>query len=147
MSKPTTGKGSPKGGRPHAKIDWAVVDNCCRIQCTGEETASFVNVDYDTLNSACKREHGVSYSEYFDQKKGAGKISLRRAQYQAAVEDKQPTMLIWLGKQWLGQKDVTHQEVNAKVETSEGSPRERIESQLARIAAAKTAKSDSEQVH
>jgi hypothetical protein len=30
---------------------------------------------------------------------------LRRAQWQAAVSDKNPTMLVWLGKQLLGQQD------------------------------------------
>jgi hypothetical protein len=30
---------------------------------------------------------------------------LRRAQWQAAVTDKNPTMLVWLGKQLLGQQD------------------------------------------
>jgi len=30
---------------------------------------------------------------------------LRQAQYKTAVDDRNPTMLIWLGKQYLGQKD------------------------------------------
>ncbi len=137
--------------RPRKVIDWAVVDNCCRIQCTGEETASFIDVDYDTLNRACKREHGMSFAEYFERKRGAGKISLRRAQYQAATEDKNPTMLVWLGKQWLDQKDVSRQEITGKdggpIETQEIPARERIASSLARLAAAGSSSGDSESIH
>ena len=47
-------------------------------------------------------------------------ISLRRAQYQVA-KDGNPTMLIWLGKQWLGQSekpsaDVAEPEISDEIE-------------------------------
>lgn len=93
-----------KGGRPRKVIDWDQVDAMCRIHCTGEEQAAVLNVDYDTLNSACKREKGMGFSEYFKQKSASGKMSLRRKQYTSAM-DGNTTMLVWLGKNWLGQKD------------------------------------------
>lgn len=40
----------------------------------------------------------------FAQKRGAGKISLRRSQWRLA--EKNASMAIWLGKQYLGQRDV-----------------------------------------
>jgi len=98
------------GGRPLIDIDWDQVDSMCQIQCTGEEIASVLNIDYDTLASACKREYKRSFSDYISEKKLGGKASLRRNQWKLA-EDGNATMLIWLGKNVLDQKD--------KLETTE----------------------------
>jgi len=98
-----------KMGAPLKVINWDDLTKLCRMQCTGEEAASFLEVDYDTLNSACKREHGLTFSEYFAEKAPSGRASLRRAQFTLALGSEKtppnPTMLIWLGKQMLGQKD------------------------------------------
>lgn len=85
-------------------IDWPKVDAMCQIQCTGEEIASVLGISYDTLERACKREKEKGCAEYIAEKKQGGKASLRRRQWQAA-QDGNPTMLIWLGKQYLGQRD------------------------------------------
>lgn len=90
--------------RPNAVIDWEFVDRMCAIQCTGEEQAALLGVNYDTLNAACKREHGLGFSDYFKQKSAQGKMSLRRRQYTAAM-DGDRVMMVWLGKNWLGQTD------------------------------------------
>lgn len=99
--------------RPHKEINWEDFDQLCAIQCTGEEIAAFFRIDYDTLNAICKREQDKSFSELFAQKRQAGKISLRRRQFQAA-QDGNPTMMVWLGKNWLGQQDA--QAVQADVQ-------------------------------
>ena len=57
-----------------------------------------------TLNTALQREKGISFPEYYAQNAAGGKMSLRRRQYSAAM-DGNSAMLIWLGKQWLGQKE------------------------------------------
>ena len=85
-------------------IDWDKVDNMCAIQCTGEEIAGVLGCEYDTLQRACKREKNLLFAEYIEQKKSGGKMSLRRKQYTTAM-DGNPTMLVWLGKNWLGQTD------------------------------------------
>jgi hypothetical protein len=90
--------------RPLIEIDWDQVDEMCRIHCTGEEQAAVLGIDYDTLNAACKREKGLGFSDYYAQKSSGGKMSLRRKQYTAAM-DGNTTMLVWLGKNWLGQSD------------------------------------------
>lgn len=92
------------------QIDYAQLDKLCAIQCTGEECAAFLGMDYDTLNNRLKEDGGAGFSDYYAQKSAGGKVSLRRKQYQKAVEEGNPTMLIWLGKQWLGQKDGIEQE-------------------------------------
>jgi len=98
-------------GRPLIKIDWELVDRMCGIHCTGEEQAGMLSIDYDTLDRACQREKGVNFAEYFKQKSANGKMSLRRRQYTAAMEG-QPTMMVWLGKQWLGQTDKIESDLN-----------------------------------
>ena len=90
--------------RPRKEIDWEVVRKLCAMQCTGEEIASFIDVDYDTLNATTKREHKMGFSDYFKKHSANGKISLRRKQYEVATSGSVP-MLIWLGKQYLDQKD------------------------------------------
>lgn len=94
-----------KGGRPKKEIDFDMVDNLLGIMCTGEEVADILGVDYDTLNARIKEQFKVSFSDYIREKQSKGKASLRRRQYLTAVEEGNPTMLIWLGKQYLGQKD------------------------------------------
>jgi len=91
------------GGRPQAEIDWKLVESLCKLQCTQEEMASVVGHCVDTLEKHCKIEHGISFSEFFRQKRLGGKASLRRNQWK--MSETNPTMAIWLGKQYLGQTD------------------------------------------
>ena len=93
-----------KGGRPKKRINFETVDKLCGLHCTGEEIAAFLGIDYDTLNARIKEKYDVGFSEYYKKKKGFGKVSLRRMQWEAAQQGN-ITMLIWLGKQYLGQKD------------------------------------------
>ena len=90
--------------RPRKTVDWKQLDKLCALQATGEEIAAFFDMDYDTLNAICKRERDMGFSDYFAQKRTTGKISLRRAQLQTAINGN-ATMQIWLGKCWLGQQD------------------------------------------
>ena len=91
-------------GRPRKEINWDEFDKLCSIQCTQEEIASWFNCSVDTIERAVEREHGVKFAEYYAQNSGTGKISLRRQQWQLALKGDK-TMLIWLGKQHLGQMD------------------------------------------
>jgi hypothetical protein len=95
-----------KGGRPRTTQEYDTNDRLCAIQCTGEEIASVLGIDYDTLNSNIKHDKKLSFSEYFIKKSGGGKASLRRRQFELAANGN-TTMLVWLGKQYLGQTDKT----------------------------------------
>ena len=101
--------------RPRLEIKWDDVDKLCGLQCSEQEIADFLGVSVDTLARACNREHKLSFAEYFAQKRGNGKIALRRAQWQLAQKGN-PTMLIWLGKQHLGQSDKVEQRINQTTE-------------------------------
>lgn len=106
-------------GRPRKRLSkeqWASVDYMCMIHCTGEEIAGVLGMDYDTLNKNCVEDKGCYISEYIKQHQNGGKMSLRRAQWKSA-ESGNVTMQIWLGKQWLGQKE--QQEVSLSVNDDE----------------------------
>ena len=90
--------------RPRKEIDQKQFENLCGLQCTLEEICGWFGVTDKTLNSWCKRTYSESFSEVFRQKRSTGKISLRRSQWRLA--EKNASMAIWLGKQYLGQKDI-----------------------------------------
>lgn len=89
--------------RPCKEIDQKQFENLCGLQCTYDEICSWFDVTDKTLNSWCKRTYGKTFSEVFAEKRGHGKISLRRMQWQLAA--KSPAMAIFLGKNILGQAD------------------------------------------
>lgn len=89
--------------RPRKEIDQKDFESLCALQCTKEEICGFFDVSDKTLENWCKRTYSEGFSEVFKKKRGKGKISLRRAQFRLA--EKSASMAIWLGKQWLGQKD------------------------------------------
>lgn len=93
-----------KMGRPKIVIDWEQVDKLCTFHCTGEEIASVLKISYNTLARAVKDEFDMTFEDYFIQKSAFGKMSLRRRQFSAAMEGDR-SMMIWLGKNWLGQRD------------------------------------------
>ena len=106
--------------RPRIKIDWDEFDKLCSLLCTQKEIAEWFGCTDDTIQTAVKRKHKVGFSEYYKKKSCGGKVSLRRAQYLLATEDRNPTMLIWLGKQHLGQLD--NKNINEGAETEEQTP-------------------------
>ena len=101
-----------KRGRPRVEVDWALVERLCSIQCMAVEIASALNISVDTLERRCKDDHGIILADYMLQKRGNGRIILRRLQFQAAQKGSIP-MLIWLGKQYLGQRDKSNEEIEA----------------------------------
>ena len=90
-------------GRPKKIINKENFEAMCAYQCTLEEICAFMGVTDDTLNKWCKKEYGTTFSEVFKQKRELGKMSLRRKQWKLA--DKSAPMAIFLGKQYLGQRD------------------------------------------
>ena len=87
-----------KGGRPKIEIDYSLVEKLAHIQCTQEEIAEVLGVSTRTLLR--NKEFCHIYKKGLE----SGKSSLRRLQFKSA-EAGNATMQIWLGKQYLGQKD------------------------------------------
>ena|SRR5688572_20809879 len=97
-----------KGGRPPKLADdeatLAQLEGLGRINCTQREGAAFFHVTEKTF-SEFLRDHEKAKAAFEDGRE-RGKISLRRQQWKRG-EAGNVTMLIWLGKQWLGQTDKT----------------------------------------
>lgn len=89
--------------RPVKEINKEQFESLCNLQCTIEEIAGFFKCNKDTINAWCKRTYDEGFSETYKKYSQNGKISLRRYQYRLA--EKNASMAIWLGKQWLGQTD------------------------------------------
>ena len=90
-------------GRPKKQIDQRTFEKLCGLQCTLNELCAFFECQDDTLNKWCKRTYGKTFSDVFAEKREIGKISLRRIQFQHA--EKNAAMAMFLGKQYLDQKD------------------------------------------
>lgn len=74
------------------------------IWSTCEYCAERLGMDRDTLSLRIKEKTGLSFSAYKDKKKEAMRVNLKRKQYDVAMAGN-VTMLIWLGKNELGQSD------------------------------------------
>lgn len=91
-------------GRPRKEIDQKIFENLCGYQCTLEEIAGIFECSPDTIERWCKREYKETFAEIYKKHSMKGKMSLRR--YQFKLAEKSAAMAIWLGKQYLGQRDV-----------------------------------------
>lgn len=94
-----------KGDTPAKdKIIKDTFEKLCGMWCTLVEIADFFGVSEDTVESWCKDNYGMTFSEVYKRRSSQGNISLRRWQLKSA-EKGNVTMQIWLGKQHLGQKE------------------------------------------
>ena len=83
--------------RPKKVIDYEVVEKLASIQCTQQEIANFLELSTDTLRR--DEKFCTIYKKGIEN----GKMSLRRKQFKLA--EKNASMAIFLGKQYLGQTD------------------------------------------
>lgn len=113
--KPEVEKGIPLSPR-----DWTPDQPSLRklaaLQVTDAEVAAFFNVSKATFIRAKKKHKWIE--EVLEAGRNEGKLSLRRAQWRKAVTGGHPTMLIWMGKQHLGQVD----KVEQRIGDTEGKP-------------------------
>jgi len=90
-------------GRPRKEIDSDQFEKLCGLQCTLAEIAGWFGCSEDTIERWCKRTYTAGFADAFKRFSQSGKISLRR--YQFKIAEKNAAMAIFLGKQYLGQKD------------------------------------------
>lgn len=93
-----------KMGRPPIEIDKKKFENLCGIFCTLTEIAGVFECSEDTIERWCRKTYDATFAEVFKTYSAKGKASLRRRQMQIADKGN-VGMLIFLGKQYLGQKD------------------------------------------
>ena len=95
------------------EINWEAFDGLCGIMCTTEEIANFFKCSESTIRRIVKEQKKMTFKQYFNKKSANGLISIRRFQFHLAKTN--ATMAIFLGKQYLGQKDKLDYDVNNKI--------------------------------
>lgn len=98
----------PTKGRPLKKLNEAgaqLVQDLAGVMCTEEEIACVLGTTVEVLHNKVNNE---TFVERVKNGKESGKASLRRYQFELAKRN--PSMAIWLGKQYLGQKEVQETE-------------------------------------
>lgn len=90
--------------RPEKPIDWAKVDQLLMAGCLGTEIAPHFDMCPDSFYNKVKEKYNLGFSEYSALKKQQGCSLIRYKQFQVAMEGDK-TMLVWLGKNRLGQKE------------------------------------------
>lgn len=107
----------PTRGRPRYKLNdlgLEIIEKLASFMCTEEEIASFMGVTVETLH---RDENGVAFLERVKKGQEKGKASLRASQFRMSKTN--ATMAIWLGKQYLGQRDLPDSNNGANENPSE----------------------------
>ena len=86
--------------RPKKEIDYKLAEKLSQIMCTQEEIANILEVSVRTL------QRDAEFCRLYKKGQDTGKMSIKRKQFDVAINKGNTTMLIWLGKQYLGQKEV-----------------------------------------
>jgi len=84
-------------GRPRLELDERQIHELASINCSLAEIAAVMDCAVSTLEN---------YQEVIEKARNTGKQSLKRKQWEVAMSGN-VTMLIWLGKIQLGQRDQT----------------------------------------
>lgn len=100
--------GITENGRPGKPVDWDKVDDLLTAGCLGTEVASFFDMHPQTFYNKVIEKYSMSFTEYSTKKKQNGEAILRTHQYAKALgitKEGDNTLLIWLGKQRLNQRE------------------------------------------
>jgi len=98
-------------GRAKKELNQEILEKLMQMCCTLREIANFFDVCEDIIEARCKEMYGMTYENISEKFHDDTRISLRRKQLQLALDKGNVAMLIFLGKQMLGQSDKTEQEV------------------------------------
>lgn len=121
MAKPSSKAKKPaakprnKGGRPTTTIDIKELEKLAALQCTQSEAAAWFDCSLATIK---RRLTEAKHREAWERGQGRGLTSLRRTQFRLAESN--AAMAIFLGKNYLGQRDKHEHEleVDGKLEVT-----------------------------
>jgi hypothetical protein len=91
--------------RPKIKIDWEKAKHLAIAGCNGVQIAAFFGMHNETFYDRCVQENGIGFTDWLQQNRSKGDAMLIAKQFEVAYQDKERGMLIWLGKQRLGQRE------------------------------------------
>lgn len=87
-------------GRPEVTIDEAALYELAKTHASFEQMGKILGVGSTTLSN------NIKFRTIIEKARAEREKDLLSAQFKTAIDDRNPTMQIWLGKQYLGQKDV-----------------------------------------
>ena len=104
MKKQQNPKAKKPVGRPRIELDPKQAKIFGYFRATYDTMAEQIGCHVDTIRAAMQKEDSEFFKAY---KKGFSgmKMKLSEAQVKTAIEEHNPTLLVWLGKQYLNQKD------------------------------------------
>ena len=104
MKKQQNPKAKKPTGRPRIELDPKQAKIFGYFRATYDTMAEQIGCHVDTIRAAMQKEDSEFSKAY---KKGFSgmKMKLSEAQVKTAIEEHNPTLLVWLGKQYLNQKD------------------------------------------
>lgn len=87
----------------------------CKLMCTQEEICGFFGCHTDTLDRFIKQNYGEEYTfnRIYPILSANGKISLRRNQFELSKTN--ASMAIFLGKQYLDQREYTDATIHERI--------------------------------
>jgi len=95
--------------RPEIPIDWNKVEYLLKAGCMGTEVAAKFAMHPQTFYNRVVQHYGcTNYTEFLQEMRTEGDADIRAKQYEKALgltETGDNTLLIWLGKNRLGQKN------------------------------------------
>ena len=92
-----------RGHRKKITIDFKELERLCYMQCSELEIAQWFHCSIDTIASRIREQFNVSFPEYFEKHRVGGLIGLRHNMLK--LSEKNPSMAIFLAKNWLGMSD------------------------------------------
>ncbi len=98
-------------GRPRKEFDYELFQKLGEMWCSAEEIASVMDMSVDTLDLRLKDLGYANFTDAYKKYNDIGKTRLRRLQMKAA-EELIPSVLIFLGKQYLNQTDKVEADYN-----------------------------------
>ena len=91
-------------GRKPIEIDWDTFNKLCSFPIKQDDISWILDVSVDKLANEIRAKFDMTFSEYMTKRQATLRLSLLQKQYQVAMNGN-VSMLIWLGKNWLGQRD------------------------------------------
>ena len=104
MKKQQNPKAKKPTGRPRIELDPKQAKIFGYFRATYDTMAEQIGCHVDTIRAAMQKEDS-EFSKAYKKGFSSMKMKLSEAQVKTAIEEHNPTLLVWLGKQYLDQKD------------------------------------------
>jgi len=91
-------------GRPKKELDWKLIDSILQFGARLIDCSEMCEMSDDSIQKRIREEYNCTFSEYRDRKMSKMRMKLLQKQYDVAMQGN-VALLIWLGKQHLGQQD------------------------------------------